>query len=100
MDYGISRKTLAGVLMCFNLKLFIDWLINRYFNWSGSGALVEINVEEVIVNRSTYRQSVSGLLFLNKRACILYLDIIVYPRKLFWGFYLIYILKSRGLDLN
>ena len=39
--------------LCFNLGLFIGWSINRYFIWSGSGALVETNVEEVTVNRST-----------------------------------------------
>ena len=39
--------------LCFNLGLSIGWSINRYFVWSGSGALFETYVEEVTVNRST-----------------------------------------------
>ena len=30
--------------MCFNLELIIDWSINRYFHWSGSGARVETEI--------------------------------------------------------
>ena len=48
-----KRGTLVGVVMCFNLELFIGWSINRYFYWSGSGARVETTAEDITVNRST-----------------------------------------------